>query len=72
MLFGICVSKDGFQIFVSLDLSAVSKGQYIGPYDRSGKTIRCFLWHLPGSGRQLPEMDIEIRFIVQVCIIITL
>ena len=32
---------------------------------RSGKSVRGFPGHLRGSGRQLPKMDIEIRFIVQ-------
>ena len=42
------------------------KCQYIGPQGRSGKAIRGFPGHLPGSGRQLQEIDIEIRFIMQV------
>ena len=40
--------------------------RYIGPYSQSGKAIRGFPGHLIGSGRQLPEIDIEIRYIVQV------
>ena len=40
--------------------------RYIGPHGRSGKAIRGFLGHLTGSGRQLPEIGIVIRYIVQV------
>ena len=39
---------------------------HIGPQGQSGKAIRGFPGHLPGSGRQLPEIDIEIRLIRQV------
>ena len=42
------------------------RNRYIGPYGRSGKAIRGFLGHITGAGRQLPEIDIEIRYIVQV------
>ena len=40
--------------------------QYIGPSGQSGEAIRGFPGHWPGSGRQLPKVDIEFRFIVQV------
>ena len=42
------------------------RNRYIGPYGRSGKAIGGFLGHMAGAGRQLPEIDIEIRYIVQV------
>ena len=42
--------------------------RYIGPLGWSGKVIRGFPEHLPGLGRQLWEIEIEIRFIVQVCL----
>ena len=42
------------------------KKRYIGLLGRYGKAIRGFPGSLPGSGTQLPKIDIEIRFIVQV------
>ena len=41
------------------------KSRYIGSQGRYGKAIRGFPGHLSGSGRQLPVINIEIRFIVQ-------
>ena len=41
------------------------KTRYVDTLDRSGKAIRGFPGHLSGSGRQLLEIDIDIRFIVQ-------
>ena len=38
---------------------------YIGPSGQSSKAIRDCPGHLPGLGRQLAEIDIEIRFIAQ-------
>ena len=51
---------------ITLWLYCSVKSQYIGPQGRSGRTIRGFLGHLTDSRRQLPEIDIEIRLIVQV------
>ena len=42
------------------------RNRYIGPYGRSGKAIWGFLGHMTGARRQLPEIDIEIRYIMQV------
>ena len=42
------------------------KKRYIGLLGRYGKAIRGFPGGLPGLGTQLPKIDIEIRFIVQV------
>ena len=42
------------------------RSRYISPYSQYGKAIRGFPGHLTGSGRLLPEIDIEIRYIVQV------
>ena len=47
-------------------VNMLTRCRYIGPFGRSGKAIRGFPGHLPGSGRQLPEIDSKIRFIVQV------
>ena len=41
------------------------KSRYIDQQGRSGKSVRGFPGLLPGSGWQLPKMDIKIRFIVQ-------
>ena len=40
-------------------LSDLLSDWYVIPVGRSGKAIRGFLWHLRGSGWQLPEIDIE-------------
>ena len=40
------------------------KSRYIGPLVRSGKLIKGFSRHLLGLGRQLSEIDIEIRLIM--------
>ena len=44
------------------------RNRCIGPYGRSGKAIRGFPGHSTRLGRQLPEINIEIRYIVQVYI----
>ena len=36
------------------------ESRYIDPQGPSGKAIRGFLWHLPGSGGQLPKIEIKI------------
>ena len=46
-------------------LSDLLSDWYVIPVGRSGKAIRGFPWHLRGSGWQLPEIGIEICFIVQ-------
>ena len=46
--------------------NCTNKSGFIGPHGRSGKAIRGFPGHLTDSRRQLPEIDIEIRFIAQV------
>ena len=49
-----------------IGLNVLSKGRYIGQQGQSGKAIIGIPGYLPGSGRQLPEIDIKICFIMQV------
>ena len=51
---------------VTLWFNCDIKSRYICPQGWSGKVTRGFPGHLPGLGRQIPEINIEIRFILQV------